>query len=101
MRFHVSKEAEQDLDQIFVYWALNAGLNLADRTVEAVEARFALIGDFPGAGRRRDEIGPGVRSFPAGEYLIYFRKSRRAVEIIHVFHGARDQRSAFRDAAMK
>jgi toxin ParE1/3/4 len=101
MQFHVSKEAEQDLDEIFVYWARNAGLGVADRTVEAIEERFALMGDFPRAGRRREEIGPGVRSFPAGEYLIYFRKSRSAVEIIHIFHGARDQRRAFLDAAMK
>jgi toxin ParE1/3/4 len=101
MQFHVSKEAEQDLDEIFVYWARNAGLGVADRTVEAIEERFALMGDFPRAGRRREEIGPGVRSFPAGEYLIYFRKSRSAVEIIHIFHGARDQRRAFLDAVMK
>jgi toxin ParE1/3/4 len=101
VRLHVSKEAEQDLDEIFVYWARNAGLDVADRTVEAIEERFALMGDFPNAGRKRDEIGPGVRSFPAGEFVIYFRKSRRAVEIIHVFHGARDQRRAFRDSATK
>jgi toxin ParE1/3/4 len=101
MRFHVSKETEQDLDEIFVYWARNAGLGVADRTVETIEERFALLGDFPNAGRKRDEIGPGVRSFPVGEFVIYFRKSRRAVEIIHVLHGPRDQRSAFRDATIK
>jgi toxin ParE1/3/4 len=101
MRFHVSKETEQDLDEIFVYWARNAGLGVADRTVETIEERFALLGDFPNAGRKRDEIGRDVRSFPVGEFVIYFRKSRRAVEIIHVFHGARDQRSAFRDATIK
>jgi toxin ParE1/3/4 len=98
MRFHVSKEAEEDLDEIFVYWARRGGLEVADRIVEAIGERFALLGDFPNGGRRCDEIAPGVRSFPTGKYLIYYRKSRRAVEILHVFHGARDRERAFKKA---
>jgi len=95
MRFRVSKEAEQDLDEIFVYWARNAGLEVADGIIDAIAERFALLGEFPNGGRRCDEIGPGVRTFPTGKYLIYYRKSRKTIEILHVFHGARDQRRAF------
>jgi plasmid stabilization system protein ParE len=45
-----------------------------------------------------EDIAAGVKSFPAGKYLIYYRKTRRGTEILHVFHGAQDQRRAFRKA---
>jgi len=35
-----------------------------------------------------------VRCFPAGKYLIYYRRTRRRTEIPHIFHGARDQKRA-------
>jgi toxin ParE1/3/4 len=95
MRIHVSKEAEEDLDEIFVYWARRAGLEVADRLVDAIQGRFALLGEFSQVGRKCDEIAPGVLSFPAGKYLIYYRKARGIVQILHVFHGARDQARAF------
>jgi len=91
IRFRVSKNALRELDEIFVYWARRASLEVADRLVEALEEHFALLGESPGIGRRCDEIAAGVRCFPAGKYLIYYRKARGSVEILHVFHGARDQ----------
>jgi len=41
-----------------------------------------------------------VKCFPAGKYLIYYRNTRGGTDILHIFHGARDQRRALR-AAMK
>jgi toxin ParE1/3/4 len=96
MRFHVSKKAERELDEIFVYWARRAGLDVADRLLDSIEERFALLGDYPFVGRKRDDIAPGVSSFLAGKYLIYYRKKRGIIHILHVFHGARDQARAFR-----
>jgi plasmid stabilization system protein ParE len=43
MRIHVSKEAEQDLDEIFVYWARRAGLEVADRLVDAIQGRRWVV----------------------------------------------------------
>jgi plasmid stabilization system protein ParE len=31
MRYRVSEDAERDLEEIFVYWAKRAGLEIADR----------------------------------------------------------------------
>jgi plasmid stabilization system protein ParE len=39
-----------------------------------------------------------VKCFPAGKYLIYYRKTRRGTDILHIFHGARDQRTAIKTA---
>ena len=96
MRYRVSADAERDLDEIFLYWASRAGPDVADRLIDSITDRFWLIGEHPDAGRPSEEIAPGVRCFPAGKHLIYYRKTRRSLEILHVFHGARDQRRAFR-----
>ena len=94
--YRVSQDAERDLEEIFVYWAERAGLATADRLIEAIVNRFWLLGEYPDSGRPSDEIARGVECFPAGEYLIYYRAARNGVDILHVFHGARDQKRAFK-----
>lgn len=94
MRFRVARSAEEDLDQIFAYWAERAGSETAERLVDAIVDRFALLAEFPQAGRACDDIAPAVRCFPVGRYLIYYRRIRKVVEILHIFQGARQQSSA-------
>jgi plasmid stabilization system protein ParE len=95
-RYRVSKDAEEDLDEIFEYWAERASLAIADRLIDAIVERFWLLGEYPDAGRACSDLAPGARCFSAGGYLIYYRRKRRMVEIAHIFHGARDQRKAWR-----
>ncbi|HTD42876.1 MAG TPA: type II toxin-antitoxin system RelE/ParE family toxin [Bryobacteraceae bacterium] len=90
-RYRVSKDAERDLDEIFVYWAKRTSVEVAGRLIDAIAERFWIIGENPRCGRACGDIAPGVRCFPAGKYLVYYRKMRQAVEILHVFHGAQDQ----------
>ena len=96
-RYRVSKEAGNDLDEIFAYWAERASMDVADRLTDAIVERFWLVGEYPESGRECDDIQPGTRCVPAGNYLIYYRRMRRGVEIAHVFRGARDQRQAWTD----
>ncbi len=48
-------------------------------------------------GRRREELAPALRSFPAGNYVIFYRPVREAIQIIRVLHGARDIETMFED----
>lgn len=96
-RYFVSTDAEKDLDEIFVYWPERASLETADRLIDAIMERFWLLGEHPEAGRSCDDLVPGARCFPAGQYLIYYRKVRRGVEIAHVFRAARDQGKALKN----
>jgi toxin ParE1/3/4 len=101
MPYRVSKEALRDLDEIFLYWAKRAGLSVADRLIGSITDRFGLLGQHPEAGRRCEDIAAGVRCFPAGRYLIYYRKTRKWIDVLHIFHGARDQERAFEKAGEK
>jgi toxin ParE1/3/4 len=98
MRYRVTRQAEQDLDDIYVYWARRASAETADRLIDSIVDRFWLLGEHPDAGRSSEDIAGGVRCFPAGKYLIYYRSTRRGTDILHVFHGARDQGRALTPA---
>jgi toxin ParE1/3/4 len=95
MRYRVSADAERDLEEIFLYWASRSSLATADRVVDRITDRFWLLGEHPDAGKSAGDIAVGVKCFPAGKYLIYYRKTRRGTDIPHIFHGVRDQPTAF------
>jgi toxin ParE1/3/4 len=101
MRFRVSRDAERDLDEIFVYWAKRASLEVADRLIDSITDRFWLPGEYPHAGKLADEIAAGVKCFPAGKYLIYYRKTSRHTEILHIFHSAQERSQAIRKSARR
>lgn len=61
----------------------------ADRFIDLITQRFQLVGENPYAGRSRDELRPGYRSFPVGTWWFY-RLSESGVPIMHVLHGKRD-----------
>src|SRR5438309_6567655 len=96
MRYRISEDAERDLDEIFVYWADRASLEVADRITDRITERFWLLGEHPNAGRPADHIARGVKCFPAAKHLIYYRSTPGATDVRHVFHGARDQRPALK-----
>lgn len=98
MRYRITKSAEQDLDEIFDYWAKRASSEIADRLIDDITGRFWLLGAHPESGKVYEELPSGVRCFPAGKYLIYYRARRNRTEILHIFHGARDQQRAFKTA---
>ena len=94
MRYRASEDAEQDLGEIFLYWASRASLETAERVIDRIIERFWLRGEHPDTGKAAGDIATGVRCFPAGTYLIYY-KTRRGTDIPHIFHCAQDQLSAF------
>jgi toxin ParE1/3/4 len=90
-RHRLSPEAEADLDEIWLHVAHETGkIEIADRIIDNITERFWLLGQRPHVGRARDDLGPGLRSFPVGGYIILYRSDGKNVRILHVIHGSRD-----------
>jgi toxin ParE1/3/4 len=51
----------------------------------------------PGMGRKRDSLALNLRSFPVGNYLIFYRPINQGIEVIRILHGARDILSLFEE----
>ena len=86
-----SPQADSDLDDIWYYIATETGsADVADRVIDGIVQRFLLLAKYPRIGRTRDEIRRGLRSFPVGEYVIFYRIEREDVIVLRVLHGKRD-----------
>ena|SRR5258708_32856758 len=95
-RYVVAPSALADLDEIWVYIAQKASIEIAERVVETITHIFPLLASNPGMGRIRPNLGEGIRSIPALNYRIYYRQdSRGRIRILHVKHAARDERKLF------
>jgi toxin ParE1/3/4 len=91
MAHRLSSDAEAELDEIWWYIAQESGSTDTARSVIAsITQRFDLLSRYPRLGRRRDDLRPGLRSYPAGNYLVLYRIDELDVLIVHVFHGRRD-----------
>src|ERR1700724_3509902 len=92
MAHRLAPEAETDLDEIWYYIAKESrSIEIADRLIDSITARFFLLTTYPHVGRRRDEdLRPGLRSFPVGEYVIIYRVEDDDVLILRVIRGSRD-----------
>jgi toxin ParE1/3/4 len=98
MAHRLAPEAEAALDDIWYYIAKEShSIEIADRVVDSITERFFLLAAYPHVGRRRDEdLRPGLRSFPVGEYVIIYRLEAEDVLILHVIRGSRDIEALFR-----
>lgn len=74
MAHRVAPEARADLDELWFYVAGDRSIETADRLVDSMTARFFLLARHPHAGRRRDDLRPGLRVFAVGDYLVPHRR---------------------------
>jgi len=98
MAHRIAPEAEAELDNIWYYvFKESASLEIADRLIDSIIERFYLLACHPQMGRHRDEdLRPGLRSFPVGEYVVIYRIEEPDVLILHVLHGSRDLKALLR-----
>ncbi len=86
--------ALSDLVEIWEYIAEDSEAR-ADAFVETIDRKFRALAENPGMGRTRDELAEGVRSFPVGRYIIFYRSLMDGIEVVRILHGARDLKPHF------
>ncbi|MGE5608385.1 MAG: type II toxin-antitoxin system RelE/ParE family toxin [Bacillota bacterium] len=89
-----SPRASLDLSEITDFIARD-NVDAALRFLDEIDNILKKLADFPGLGRSRDELGPGLRSFPAGNYVLFYRVTADVVDLVRVLHGARDLERLF------
>ena len=81
--------AEQDLREIWRYYAQAANLNTADKVLSRLREAGVRAAGRPLLWRRRQEAR-GLRAIPANPYLLFFRVEGANVEIVRVLHQKQD-----------
>jgi toxin ParE1/3/4 len=88
-RVHTSRRAQLDIDQVYDYIA-DDNPAAADDWVDEVKRISRMLAESPLAGRERESLARGVRSFALGSYLIFYRITQDGIELTRVIHGARN-----------
>jgi toxin ParE1/3/4 len=74
----------------------SGSIDIADRLIGSITDRFLLLASYPNIGRARDEdLRPGLRTFPVGEYIILYRIDDEDVVILRVLRASRNIAALF------
>ena len=78
---HQSELAKLDLLEIWHYIAEDS-LAAADRLIQRIDKALATLARSPGMGRSRDDLSPLLRSFPVGNYLIFYKPAPGGITVV-------------------
>jgi toxin ParE1/3/4 len=89
-----STDAAKDVASIWDYIA-NDNFDAADRVVDQFVEALNLISQWPHSGTERADLATGIRSYPVGKYIIFYRVLPTAIEVVRILHSARNLRRIF------
>ena len=90
----IAEEAVSDLVDLWTYIAEDSP-DRADQFVDKIYETCTLLAETPMMGRERSELLLGIRSFPLGRYLIFYRIVAETLQVVRVISGYRDLDAMF------
>jgi len=97
-RYKLSRKAYEDIESFRTYLISENGETVSKAFLQSTYLKFKHLGEFPGMGRKRDDIATGLFSFPDIQYrrIIFYRKFSNHIRIIRVLGGVQDHKQHFR-----
>ena len=89
-----SSRALSDLEEIGEYISRDNS-EAAARVILDIGDKAEVLAEHSEIGRNRTDLLPNLRSFPCGNYVIFYYPIEDGVEIVRVLHGARDIEELF------
>lgn len=99
-RFIFAPEAKEDVRGIRKYIAED-NPQAASRMVATLKEKCRALASTPMMGRTCNELASGLRSFPVGSYIIFYRIAGENIEIARIIHGAQDIPGQFPDVTLQ
>ena len=88
--FQVTPRAARDLDAIADWTLRQWGADRMEQYLHSLNDRFEWLAVHPMAGRARDDVGKGYRSFPEGQHVVFYMIQTDGIAIIGIAHQAMD-----------
>jgi toxin ParE1/3/4 len=89
-RLVISDTARSDIRDVIVYLAERAGVEVAERFLQRIDAELFTLANLGHSGISREWVSSGLRMHVFGDYCIYFRVIDDETRIIRFLHGSRD-----------
>ena len=82
-------QAQLDLIEIWTFIADDNEV-AADRGLDRIDNVLRMLSEQPEAGRSRPELAPRLRSFPVGNYVLFYLPLEGGVELVRALSGYPD-----------
>ena len=93
--YFLSDPAKRELDDIWDFYSETVSDSEADRRVARLVDHFDLLAEFPRMGKARPEYAPGIRSYVADPYVVWYYILPSQIEMSRIVHGGRDIEQLF------
>ncbi len=90
LRLEIAPRAQRDIRGIRLYTVEQWGEAQADAYLAAPNKGFETLRDNQSIGVARDDLRPGLRSFPVEQHRILYRIQGDTIRILRVVHGRQD-----------
>lgn len=90
MRWELSKEAKNDIDNIYVYTATTFGLSKANSYAERLKERLTFLSEMPNIGQKMNISGNAMFRFLYESHSIYYRIEHNSIIILRILHQRMD-----------
>ncbi|MBI4397640.1 MAG: type II toxin-antitoxin system RelE/ParE family toxin [Candidatus Omnitrophica bacterium] len=87
--YYLTSGAIQDLEEIYCFIARDNPLT-AISFIDLLEEECKLLAKNSKMGRLREELASELRSFPVGDYIIFYREASKGIDVIRILHSSRD-----------
>jgi toxin ParE1/3/4 len=96
-RIRLAPQARDDLDAIWLFIARESeNTETATRTIDSVTGKFGLFARFPYIGKSLESAQrPNIRTFPVGNYVIFYSVRQAEIRILRILHASRDALAIF------
>jgi toxin ParE1/3/4 len=88
-RLYKRPQVDLDLDSIWDFIASD-NITAADHVLDRIGEVLDMLMRNPLAGRQRPELARGLRSFPAGNYIVFYLPLDDGIEVVRILSGYLD-----------
>lgn len=86
-----AESARIELKKIYDYIAVEKqNKEAANGLDDAIRKKCQIYAQYPYIGRVSENYGAGVRRFPHGNYVIFYKPTEDGIIVLHVWHGAQN-----------
>lgn len=85
-QFHVSVQAEQDIDGIAAYTTESWGWRQTAQYLAKLEETFDMLARNPSIGRSCDSIRKGLKRFETGRHVVFYIPHATGILVVRVLH---------------
>lgn len=90
LRIRYARAARSDIVGILDYTEREWGEDQRSAYWRQLRSTIGTLTETPFLGRTRDDLLPGMRSYPAGSHLLYYLEAGNELVVVRILHSRQD-----------